>query len=378
MGTSFDKSSSSMLESSQLELSGASPALLRSEERANSRKRTSKVSNFTQIRQEVKNNSRSRKTKAKHSDSELQSDDDQPSGSCYFVGEKSNVSISSSVNKTVSNRTNQDVTPPTPSKGSSVCACVWIVTVISLLLLLTAVLQDSDLETFLPATDHLQPSAEHWKQVRQSVTKELASLKIQFPNQTKSTWRVIGATLKSPLHPLPDYPGVLLLVSPSPQSSVTTCLATKLLETSSGALLSPGLASPPPSTLMIRATDLSPDTAKRELTEWLHSKLGGWATAAVLDLASLPPTAALTLHAFADNSNAPYKQAVLVLTVAGDLETEQTGGCKMETRVEKLLAKLWLEQLGVDKFSALVSRIVVSVVELQPESQDVCGSIFSQ
>ena len=378
VGTSFEQSSSSMHESSQLELSGASPALLRSEERGGSKMRLTKVANFTKIRKEARNNSKTKKTKTKYSDDDPLSDDDQPSGNCYYVGESSNVSMSSTVNKTKTNRTNPDLTPPTPSKGSSVCACIWVVIVASISIVVMTVVRDSnwDSSSILSSSPSSSSSAEHWKQVRQSVSAELSSLKIQFPNQTKASWRVIGATLKSPLHPLPDYPGVLLVVSSRSQARTSSCLASKLVQTSSRALLSPAQPLPTTDSLIIRASDLTnlhPDTAKRQLTESLHTSLDTSSTAALLDLADLHPTAALTLHAFADNSNAPYKQAVLVLTLTGDLEMEQTGNCKLETRVERLLAGLWREELGVDKFSALISRIVVSVVELQPERPDICG-----
>merc|ERR1719219_801665 len=343
MGQSFDKSTSSLHD-----LSGASPALPRSEERTVSQKRTSKVSSFTKIRPGVKNTSRTRQVKAKYSDDEL-TEDDQPSGSCHFVGEKSNVTnISSASTLTKMSRASLNVTPPQASKGSSVCKCVWVSTVLCLAVLLAAVVRDPDWSSasLLPPTEQLHSSASHWKQVRKSVSAEVSSLKIQFPNQTKAFWRVVASTLKSPLHPLPDYPGVLLLVSS-------------------------------PASLIIRAADLSslnPDTAKRELTEKLHHNLESSATAALLDLASLHPTAALTLHAFADNTNAPYKQAVLVLSLTGDLETEEAGGdCKLEARVERLLGRQWGDSLGLDKFSALVSRVVVSVAQLQPESQQVCG-----
>ena len=378
MGQSFDKSTLSLHDSSQLELSGASPALTRSEERSVSQKRTSKATSFTKVRPGVKNTSRTRQVKAKYSDNEL-SEDDQPSGSCHFVGEHSSVTnISSASTMMRESRASLNLTPPQASKGSSVCKCVWVTTVLCLAVMGVALVRDPDWDTssLLPPTEQLHSSAEHWKQVRRSVSAEVSSLKIQFPNQTKTFWRVVAATLKSPLHPLPDYPGVLLLVSPPAQSSLSTCLASKLLEISSRALLSPGSPPPPSSSLLIRAADLSslhPDTAKRQLTEALHSSLESWATAGLLDLASLHPTAALTLHAFADNSNAPYKQAVLVLTLNGDLESEEAGGCKLETRVERLLGDQWREGLGVDKFSALVSRVVVSVAELQPESQQVCG-----
>ena len=379
MGQSFEKSTSSlsMHESSQLEISGASPALPRSEDRSLSQKRTSKATSFTKIRAAVKNTSRTRQVKAKYSEEEL-TDDDQPSGSCHYVGENNsltNISNASTITR-MSGRSSHDLTPPQASKSSSVCKCVWVTTVLCLAVMVATVVRDPDTSSLLTSTEQLHSSAEHWKAVRRSVSGEISSLKLQFPNQTKSFWTMVAATLKSPLHPLPDYPGVLLLVSAPAQSSLTTCLATKLLEISSRALLSPGAPPPPPSSLLIRASDLSvlhPDTAKRQLTEQLHTNLETWATAAVLDLGSLHPTAALTLHAFADNTNAPYKQAVLVLSLTGDLETEQAGGCKLEARVERLLGSQWSRELGVDKFSALVSRVVVSAAEVQPESQEVCG-----
>merc|ERR1719436_551546 len=68
MGQSFDKSASSVHDSSQLELSGASPALPRSEERSVSQKRnTIKAASFTKIRPGIKNTSRTRQVKAKYS-----------------------------------------------------------------------------------------------------------------------------------------------------------------------------------------------------------------------------------------------------------------------------------------------------------------------
>merc|ERR1719219_1059882 len=227
MGQSFDKSASSLHDSSQLELSGASPALPRSEDRTVSQKRTSKATGFTRVRPGVKNTSRTRQVKAKYSEDELTDDDDQPSGSCHFVGEKSNVTtISSASTITKESRASHNVTPPQASKGSSVCKCVWVTTVLCLAVLLAALVRDPDWSSpsLLPPTEQLHSSASHWKQVRKSVSAEVSSLKIQFPNQTKAFWRVVASTLKSPLHPPP---------------------------------LSPGPPPPPPSSLIIRAADLS-------------------------------------------------------------------------------------------------------------------------
>ena len=110
------------------------------------------------------------------------------------------------------------------------------------------------------------------------------------------------------------------------------------------------------------------DSAKQQLTATLHDTLGSWGTAAILGLEQLQPTAALTLHAFADNSNAPYKQAALVLV----LEVAEGGAeCNPETRAERELGGVWAA-LGQDKLSALVSRVVVSVASVAAEDGAVC------
>ncbi|MCP4466547.1 MAG: hypothetical protein GY813_07350 [Halieaceae bacterium] len=87
---------------------------------------------------------------------------------------------------------------------------------------------------------------------------------------------------------------------------------------------------------------------------------------ALLHLELLHPAAALTLHAFTDNSNAPYKQAVLVATL--EVAEGGGGGCKLEQVAERALASLWDAELGPDKLAALLSRLVVRVVEVQEEA----------
>ena len=117
----------------------------------------------------------------------------------------------------------------------------------------------------------------------------------------------------------------------------------------------------------IRKVVTNPDTAKK-----LHDTLRTWSVAGINHLEKLQPTAALTLHAFADNSNAPYTQAVMVYTLELEEEEEVQEDCNLEAKVEKQLFKVWREELGLDKFSALISRVVVSVASVRPESGAVC------
>ena len=144
------------------------------------------------------------------------------------------------------------------------------------------------------------------------VKDELRSLRTQFPNQTsQGFWTLVSATLKAPMHPLPDYPGVLLLLSTPASHDTANCLASRLVEISSKVLARPGLLPPPPQSLILPSSSLpkDPAEAKQHLTDKLHAALGSGSAAALLDLQQIDSLAALTLHAFADNTNAPFKQA---------------------------------------------------------------------
>ena len=154
-------------------------------------------------------------------------------------------------------------------------------------------------------------SASHWKDMRAMVKDDLRTLRTQFPNQTsQGFWTLVSATLKAPMHPLPDYPGVLLLLSTPASHDAANCLASRLVEISSKVLARPGLQPPAASSLVLPSSSLpsDPAEAKQHLTDKLHAALGSGSAAALLDLEKVDPVAALTLHAFADNTNAPFKQ----------------------------------------------------------------------
>jgi hypothetical protein len=224
----------------------------------------------------------------------------------------------------------------------------------------------------------LQPeplSAAHWKAMRGLVRDEVTQLKTLLPNQTgPGFWTVVSAALKAPLHALPDYPGVLVLLAPPGARPTAHCLALRLTALASRALARPGLMPPPLPALTLPAADLPshPPAAKEQLTAQLHAALASGGAVALLRLDLLHPVAALTLHAFTDNSNAPYKQAVLVATL--EVAEGAAGGCKLEQLAERALGDLWGAELGADKLAALLSRLVVSVVEVQEEAlgQGVC------
>ena len=373
----------SLNHTSHLNISGASPALVRSEETLRGRS-----SSFTKIKPEP----RLSKSRARAATRSPGSEDEQPAASCQYVGDTSHstintttgsvrrrtnnnnstVNISQNVSK-VQNILDGDLCPAPAPPASSGRLCMFLVAVLvaGCALLAVAVVQEAGLAWPALVPDTSADTAEHWRSVRRQFSAELGQLKPMFPNQSAATWRMVAATLKAPLHPLPDYPGVLLLAAPPSATPTARCLASHLVRISSAALAVPGITAPLASQLIIQASDLAaadPDSAKQQLTATLHDTLGSWGTAAILGLEQLQPTAALTLHAFADNSNAPYKQAALVLV----LEVGEGGAeCNPETRAERELGGAWAA-LGQDKLSALVSRVVVSVASVAAEDGAVC------
>jgi len=409
MEASLDSSSSL-----KMDLSGASPNLFRGGEEKSSKMRSSKASNsrskensFTKLKSvsrstplQKKNRSKTGKnTSEDNSESEESSeaDDDQPSGSCQFVGEASMASnmSSSTLNNTMGSTasmmrkgnkhsskqivpesaisaasiTEPDSPPPKP-KSRSLCSCLGCILAVAVAMLAYAiVLEDEGTPALLSSTPE-QLSVDHWKHTKDMFRSDLRSLMSKFPNQTKSTWQMISATLKSPMEPRPEYPAVLMLLSSSSSLVTANCLANKLVDVSSKSFSKPGLVPPAVPHLVIPASSLpslDPNTAKEQLTSILHSSLSSWGVAAVTSVHQLHAKSALTLHAFADNSNAPYKQAVIILTLSDEVEGELDMPSSLEKRVERILSNTWSKELGADKLYALISRLAVSVAQVQDE-----------
>lgn len=410
METSMDSPASGSL---NLDLSGASPALFRGEEqKAQNRSgkgntSRSKQVNYTKLRSVSrtplqKKNKSIRKTDNSESEGSSEVEDDQPSGSCQFVGENSMTSniSSSTINNTTMGSTasimrkgngsvrqlSQSVTSPAStstapssspvvSKSTSVCSCLGWVFVAALAMLVYAVTFEGGKDHIMLLSSSNPDQSQHWMQTKNMFRSELRSLVTKFPNQSSSTWKMISATLKSPMTSSPEYPGVLLLMSAPSSLATANCLAIKLVELSSKSFSQPGILPPPSSQLVIPALSLpsvDPHAAKEQLTSLLHSSLSSWGATAITSLHQLHPVPALTLHAFADNSNAPYKQAVIILTLSDDME--EATASTVEKRAERVLTREWSKELGADKLYALISRLVVSVAEVQEEDVEVISN----
>jgi len=410
--TRMDSPANSSMKS---DISGASPSFFRGDDvKRKTLKNAGKQSNnnsnneskYTKLRETpLQKKNRSRRKPGENSESECSEvEDDQPSGSCQFVGESSITSNLS--NSTINNSTlgtnscmkrkgntsvklsqsvaspastsKAQVSPPSVSKTNSISSCFgWVVPVAVLIILYAVFLEGQD--NNLLSKSNLNTNQD-WEGARNQFKTELRALVTKFPNQSNTTWKMISATLKSPMSTRSEYPGVLVLLSSPSSLDTANCLASKLVELASKSFSKPGLQPPSSKQLVISSLSLpsiDPLQAKEELTSLLHSSLSTWGATAITSLNQLHPLTALTLHAFADNTNAPYKQAAIVLSVSDnynnieDQDHAEKTGNNVDKRAERALAREWINELGDDKLYALISRLVVSVAEVKREEEEV-------
>lgn len=341
--------------------------------------------------------SRSRTRGDDSSQESAQSEDDQPSGRVQYVGnnpQTSTISNKSSTSLIKSSISVQAGSSSPPAKSGSFMPMISVLFVGVAAVMASSMYADTRPKHILYAGP--EPlSADHWNQSRAAFTGNLKKLRMALPKQTRETWLTISAAVKQTLQPIPEYPAVLLLVIKQPSENTGACLASRLAEMAAEALKRPGTSISPSSDNIIQAeafTTANTHELKGILTDRLHKTLSSTATVALLHLEKIDPEVALTLHAFTDNSNAPYKQAALILTLSDPTSPSSPSSAStspskskyptLEARAEELLNQIWGESLGQDKVYALISRLAVNVVEVMPEEEEqlalLCPSISTK
>ena len=164
----------------------------------------------------------------------------------------------------------------------------------------------------------------------------LKAMKEDFPSQDKKSMTVLASGLKSVFLREPLQPAVLLLLAGSDEASRSAdCLAEKIVHLSTKILgTTPGECDKFVLTLSsvrvenrcflssflggghshnsLSSDERFPD--KMSLHQHLDKQLSSSSTSVVRHLERLSGGAALALHAFCDNANAPHRRAVIVLT----------------------------------------------------------------
>ncbi|GFR77574.1 torsin-1A-interacting protein 2-like [Elysia marginata] len=210
--------------------------------------------------------------------------------------------------------------------------------------------------------------------VFEKYTSRIDELQKHFPKQSSRFWRTLKSSAKHVLNSTdPEYPVVILMAAPIQSSAVTRCVAEQVASVFQSSLTGAEAA--------IGVSDISLyqslEDAKQK--EALDSKMldafsqkSGGKSFVILNLQALAPEAALILHSYCDNDNAPFKDVMIVITLhfsPGQLElnAKQRVG---EGDVEAYLRDLWNRGLVGDKVGALLSRVANNIVLVVEETSD--------
>jgi len=209
-------------------------------------------------------------------------------------------------------------------------------------------------------------SSQSWgdlkKEFRAKLEKEIRPL---FPTQPGSTFRDVFLALTSGMQEKPQHPGLVVLLTGPNGKATSSCLTQKLVQATASYFSGSGDDF---EQYIVDGDDFSSSQGKAKFHDSLHDRLSKYGVAAIKGLEKLSGDTAIVLHGFADDSVAPFKQSVLVMTLADELEVAEVSDPSW--RAEKLLLKYWSD-LGTDKSSALITRVTVSVVRVLPESAQV-------
>lgn len=202
----------------------------------------------------------------------------------------------------------------------------------------------------------------------------MTSLEKTFPNQNKRLWRTIKA---STIHVLNDtqsvYPVVILMASPAWNAHLSRCIARKITSgfESAQAMI------PEESVMDIaQLRNLGPAMQKEKLDESLHLAFTSKKRKSFIieNLQLLHPEAALLLHGYCDNDNAPHKDVMMVMLLHID---EKDVNDVSGSSVEGYLDELWSRGLETDKVKALLSRVANNIVIVETEDNEILHNVCS-
>ncbi|KAK3779374.1 hypothetical protein RRG08_052596 [Elysia crispata] len=196
-------------------------------------------------------------------------------------------------------------------------------------------------------------------------------LQKEFPQQSPRLWRTLKSSAKHVLNATdPEYPVVVLMAALTPNQLVTRCIAEQVASLYQAFLTG--------DSTNVKTSDMSQyknlqdarqkETLDNEMTQ-AFSENGG-KSFLIVNLQALAPEAALILHGFCDNDNAPYKDVMILMTLHFSFKDLQLNEKQKfgEEDVEMYLRNLWGRGLVADKVGALLSRVGNNIVIIGEET----------
>ena len=192
---------------------------------------------------------------------------------------------------------------------------------------------------------------------------EIKRISRAYPRQSLEVWKGIMAAFTSIMEPEPQQPGVLLMVGPPASKKTIECLGPLLSDTFN--LLQRKERRFPINIESIFPTGRNP-LGSEELDDMLRDNLKKSTCVVISGVDKLPADAALLLHGYCDNFNAPFKKNVIILTALFD-SFESDKLVTDQAEVDHCLRDLWDDDLGSDKSASIVSRISNNFVAIHDE-----------
>lgn len=196
------------------------------------------------------------------------------------------------------------------------------------------------------------------------VTEIVSKLKKEHVNQPSLSFRIIKKALESVLvlknRTEPSAPAVLLLMSTKGAEVETAAFAEQLAE-----LVASGYGN----YQNIYGNQLQtedPDRAKKEIDNLIKGAPqynNRHIVVLIRNLDVIPSKAVMMLHGYCDHENAPFKNAVFIMTISTDADVDNCESKHFDEAAESHLTRMWGD-LGKDKLNALLSRITVSVAAI--------------
>ncbi|KAG7159252.1 torsin-1A-interacting protein 1-like [Homarus americanus] len=214
-------------------------------------------------------------------------------------------------------------------------------------------------------TDKLQKSKVHKKSVEEvykDLKNELQTINAQI-TQPRHFWVQLIGQIDSIMVQNPRQPAIILVVAPKDARGTATCLIHKIAEAVNYAFGDSRFVMYDVKSDM----HVHPRTLKQELDNVLQG-LSETHAAVIHSIEAIPGEAAMIFHAYCDNENAPFKQAIIFPIIEVDYYYENLAHKRLDNTVDDLLAEIWGVSLLPKDVSAIVSRIANAPVLIKPET----------
>ncbi len=124
------------------------------------------------------------------------------------------------------------------------------------------------------------------------------------------------------------------------------------------------------------AIDGSRLSTKRDIDTRLQLALSNHRLAALFSLEKLQTDTPLVLHKYCDHANAPFADAIILLTYEVDISIDSENDCELQVRdaISNSWSSTGTGQLNDDTIAPILSRMANYVVCIRSESISPCGS----